>query len=148
MGYLNPPLCPAIIKSCLAAAQLLYAVTICHLLTQATHIHMILVVKNPDHVPSFIRHFKTESAHMLNRILSRRKRTFWYDGTDTPTVLTLRRALVAIAYLFANPVKDNIESTIENYPGFSTWKKHSENWDEFALGLETRRKVDRRLTRR
>ena len=43
------------------------------LLTQATHIHMILVVRNPDHVSSFIRHFKTESAHMLNRILGRKK---------------------------------------------------------------------------
>ena len=125
MGYLTPPLCPAIIKSCLAAAQLLYAVTICHLLTQGTHIHMILVVKNPDHVPSFIRHFKPESAHMLNRILSRSKRTIWCDGNDIPTVLTLRRALVAIAYLYANQVKDNLESTIENYPGFSTSKSIS-----------------------
>jgi hypothetical protein len=119
---LSNPLCLAIIKSCLAAAQLLYPVTICHLLVQATHLHMILVVKNPDHIPSFIRHFKTESAHMLNRILGRRKRTIWCDGYDSPMVLTLRRALVALAYLYANPAKDNLVPTIENYPGFSTWK--------------------------
>ena len=82
---------------------------------------MILVVKNPDHVPSFIRHFKTESAHMLNRILGRRKRTIWCDGYDSPLVLTLRRALVALAYLYANPAKDNLVPTIDTYPGFSTW---------------------------
>ena len=62
---------------------------------------------------------------MLNRILSRSKRTIWCDGDDIPTVLTLRRALVAIAYLYANQVKDNLESTIENYPGFSTSKSIS-----------------------
>lgn len=115
------PLCISIIKSCLAAAQLLYPVTICHLLTEATHVHMILVVKDPDHVASFIRHFKTESAHMLNRLLGRRKRTIWCDGYDSPIVLTPTRALVAIAYLYSNPAKDNLESTIERYPGFSTW---------------------------
>ena len=118
---LSNPLCLAIIKSCLAAAQLLYPVTICHLLVQATHLHMILVVRNPDHVPSFIRHFKTESAHMLNRILGRRKRTIWCDGYDSPMVLTPTRALLAIAYLYANPAKDNLVHTIDSYPGFSTW---------------------------
>ena len=119
---LSNPLCLAIIKSCLAAAQFLYPITICHFLAQATHIHMILVVRNPDHVPSFIRHFKTESAHMLNRILGRKKRTIWCDGYDSPLVLTLRRALLAIAYLYANPAKDNLVSSIDDYPGFSTWK--------------------------
>ena len=58
---------------------------------------------------------------MLNRILGRRKRTIWCDGYDSPLVLTLRRALVALAYLYANPAKDNLVPTIDTYPGFSTW---------------------------
>lgn len=130
---LSNPLCLAIIKSCLAAAQALYPVTICHLVTEATHVHLILVVDNPDHVASFIRHFKTESAHMLNRILGRRKRTIWCDGYDSPIVLTPLRALVAIAYMYSNPAKDNLESSIDSYPGFTTWEmfrsqSHSHTW--------------------
>lgn len=116
------PLCKAIVKSCLAAACALYPVKICHIIVEATHIHLVLVVINPDHVEAFFRHFKTESAHMINGLLGRNKRTLWCEGYDSPIVLTPTRALIAIAYLYANPAKDNLEISIDRYPGFSSWK--------------------------
>lgn len=116
------PLCQAIVKSCLAAACEMYPVRICHMIVEATHIHLVLVVINPDHVEAFCRHFKTDSAHMINGLLGRNKRTVWCGGYDSPIVLTPRRALMAIAYLYANPAKDNLETSIDRYPGFSTWR--------------------------
>jgi hypothetical protein len=116
------PLCQAIVKSCLAAACERYPVRICHMIVEATHIHLVLVVINPDHVNAFFRHFKTESAHMINGLLGRTKRTLWCEGYDSPIVLTPTRALIAIAYLYSNPAKDNLETSIERYPGFSSWK--------------------------
>ncbi len=116
------PLCQAIVKSCLAAAWALYPVRICHIIVEATHIHLVIVVINPDHVDAFFRHFKTESAHMINGLLGRKKRTLWCEGYDSPIVLTPKRALLAIAYLYANPAKDNLENSIDRYPGFSSWK--------------------------
>jgi hypothetical protein len=89
---------------------------------EATHIHLVLVVIDPDNVEAFFRHFKTESAHMINGLLGRNKRTLWCEGYDSPIVLTPRRALLAIAYLYANPAKDNLETSIDRYPGFSSWK--------------------------
>jgi len=119
---LSNPLCLAIIKSCLARAQCLCPVKICHILIEATHVHMVLVVDNPDDVSGFIRNFKVETAHMLNRLLGRDKRTIWCEGYDSPIVLTPLRALVAIAYLYSNPAKDDLEVSIDRYPGFSSWK--------------------------
>ncbi len=116
------PLCQAIVKSCLAAARELYPVRICHVLVEATHIHLVLVVIDPDHVDAFFRHFKTESAHMINGLLGRNKRTVWCEGYDSPIVLTPARAMMAIAYLYANPAKDNLETSIDRYPGFSSWR--------------------------
>ena len=116
------PLCQAIVKSCLARACKLYPVRICHMVVEATHIHLVLVVIDPDHVEAFFRHFKTESAHMINGLLGRAKRTLWCEGYDSPIVLTPTRALIAIAYLYSNPAKDNLETSIDRYPGFSTWK--------------------------
>jgi hypothetical protein len=116
------PLCEAIVKSCLAAAKELYPVRICHMIVEGSHIHLVLVVINPDDVNAFFRHFKTESAHMINGLLGRKKRTLWCEGYDSPIVLTPERALMAIAYLYANPAKDNLETSIDRYPGFSTWK--------------------------
>ena len=40
----------AIIRSWLASAQAWYPVKISHLIVEATHIHMVLVVYNPDDV--------------------------------------------------------------------------------------------------
>jgi REP element-mobilizing transposase RayT len=119
---LSNPLCLAIIRSCLAAAQKLYPVRICHLLVEATHVHLIVVVRNPDDVPAFLGHFKTESAHALNTILGRRKRTVWCAGYDSPTVLTMTKTISVLGYIYSNPAKDNLVSTVDEYPGFSTWK--------------------------
>jgi REP element-mobilizing transposase RayT len=116
------PLCLAIIRSCLAAAQSLYPVRICHLLVEATHVHLVVVVSNPDDIPAFVRHFKTESAHALNSLLGRAKRTIWCDGYDSPKVLTMSKAMAVIAYIYSNPAKDNLVSSVDEYPGFSTWE--------------------------
>jgi len=116
------PLCQAIVKSCLARACVKYPVRICHIIVEATHIHLVLVVIDPDDVERFFRYFKTESAHMINGLLGRNKRTLWCAGYDSPIVLSPTRALMAIAYLYANPAKDNLETSIDRYPGFSSWK--------------------------
>jgi hypothetical protein len=94
---------------------------------------MVLVVENPDHVQGFMRHFKTESAHALNRILGRRKRTIWCEGYDSPVVLTPVRTLSTLSYLYSNPAKDNLEESIDKYPGVSSWKmfrsgEHTKKW--------------------
>ena len=119
---LSNPLCSGIVKSCLARAQELYPVKISHFLIEANHVHMVIVVVNPDNVPAFMRYFKAESAHMLNNLLGRSKRTVWCEGYDSPIVLTPTRALVAITYLYSNPAKDNLETSISRYPGLSSWK--------------------------
>jgi hypothetical protein len=120
--FQSNPLCLVTLQSCLARAVSLCPVTISHFLAEANHVHMIFVVENPDDVPGFIRNFKVESAHMLNRVLGRTKRTVWCEGYDSPVVLTPMRALSAIAYLYANPAKDNLETSIDRYPGFSSWE--------------------------
>jgi len=135
---LSNPLCIAIIQSCLAAAQGLYPVRISHLLVEATHIHIVITVYNPEDVPSFIRHFKTESAHMINSLLGRKKRTLWCEGYDSPTVLTFAKAMMVIAYIYSNPAKDNLVRSIDEYPGFSSWQM-------FTSGENT--KVWKRLRR-
>ena len=79
--FLSNPLCMSIIQSCLVAAYLLYPVRISHITVEATHIHMVITVLDPDHVNAFIRHFKTESAHAINTILGRKKEPSGVMGT-------------------------------------------------------------------
>lgn len=116
------PLCMSIVRSCLATAQSLYPVTICHFIVQATHVHMVVVVNSPDDVKDFVRHFKTESAHLINNLLGRDKRTIWCEGYDSPVVISPLKVKDKICYIYSNPVKDNLVESIDSFPGLSSWK--------------------------
>ncbi len=118
------PLCEALIKSCLARAQYLYPIDICGFLIEPNHVHLMMVVGNPSDVPGFMRYFKAESSHMLNRILGRRKRTIWCESYDDPIVLTLPRAMLVMAYIYSNPAKDDLTDSVKEYPGVSSWKMY------------------------
>ena len=111
-----------IIGSALARAQELHPLTVCHFLFEASHVHMIVVVDNPDDVKGFIERFKTESAHAINRLLGRRNRTVWCDGYDSPVLLTPQDVIREIVYTYTNPAKDNLEDSIRKYPGLSSWE--------------------------
>ncbi len=118
---LNPnPLINAIVESALARAQALHPVKICDFLIEPTHGHIMLMVEDPEHVKGFMERFKTESAHAINRLLGRKKRTVWCAGYDSPIVLTPEDAVRKIVYTLTNPVKDGLEETVMRYPGLSS----------------------------
>jgi hypothetical protein len=116
------PLIELILLKSLAAAQALYPVRVCHFLVEGTHVHMLAVVDNPDDIKDFMCHFKRETAHAINRVLGRTKRTVWCEGSDAPVVLSVEKTIEQIAYLYANPAKDSLEDSVGKYPGVSSWK--------------------------
>ena len=110
------PLIELIIRGILAKAANMYDITICHIELMANHIHLVIVVRNPEHVARFMQYFKRESSHSINRLLGRKKRTIWCDRYDSPVVLDAERLANVITYLYTNPVKDNLVEKVEDYP--------------------------------
>lgn len=49
------PFMNVILKSCLARAQSLYSLKVCHLLVMTNHVHMVIVVESADSVKSFMQ---------------------------------------------------------------------------------------------
>ncbi len=122
-GLLLPPnpLINLILEHCLARAQTLHPVKVSHHLFEPSHGHLILVVDNPNDVPGFMERFKTESAHAINKLLGRTKRTIWCEGYDSPVLLTPSIVKSKIVYIYSNPAKDSLERSIDKYPGVSSW---------------------------
>jgi REP element-mobilizing transposase RayT len=120
-GLMFPPnaLMNDLLVGCLAKAQAHHPLRICDILIEATHVHMIAVVDDPNDVKGFMERFKTESAHAVNRLLGRKKRTVWCEGYDAPSLLTPEDVVHKIAYTYENPSKDGLEDRIEHYPGVS-----------------------------
>lgn len=119
------PLARSIIAGCLSRAKALYPVRLSHFLVNGNHIHMLLTVINPTDTSNFLGYFKAETAHRFNILMGWKKRTIWCEGYDSPVVLSPLRALMALAYLYANPAKDNLVDSVEKFPGFSSWKMYT-----------------------
>jgi len=115
------PLVKFIISSAILRAMKHHPITISHFIVNGTHIHMIVRVNNPEDIPGFMERFKTESAHYLNRLLGRQKRKVWCERYDSPRLLEVGDVISKISYLYTNPVKDGLISSINNYPGLSSW---------------------------
>ena len=109
-----------ILKS-LAQAQGLHNIEIIDIIIQPTHVHILVRVIDPGDASDFMERFKTESAHAINRILGRKKKTLWCEGYDSPFIPDLGTAIEKIAYLYSNPSNDNAVNSINDFPGFNTF---------------------------
>lgn len=118
----NPLINELLLKS-LAQAQALHPVGLSHLYATTTHLHFLLRVIDPQDAADFMERFKTESAHAINRLLGREKRTIWCRGYDSPLLPDLNAVVDEICYIYSNPSKDNLIETIERHPGINTWNQ-------------------------
>lgn len=121
------PLVPAlfmtkILEGILARAQFIYPIVISGFKFMSNHLHMVLVVKNPDDIVGFMDRIKTESGHAVNRLLGRRCRTVWQKRYDSPVLLTPGDVVRKLVYLYTNAQSANIVSTIDEYPNVNSWK--------------------------
>ena len=71
-----------IIWSVFARAQYLYPIRVCAFVVMGNHLHLLVVVENPDAVAAFMDRIKTELGHAVNLLLGRRQRTVWCVWCD------------------------------------------------------------------
>lgn len=107
--------------SVMARAQVLYKVRVCAFIWMNNHLHMLVVVDCPEAVTRFMDRIKTETSHAINRLRGERNLTLWADSYDSPPILTVEDAVEKFVYLYTNPSKANLETSISLYPGTSSW---------------------------
>jgi hypothetical protein len=59
---------------------------------------------------------------MINRLTGVRQRTVWSRGFDDPIILTVDKVIHFIKYIYKNAANANLVSSIEQYPGNSSWQ--------------------------
>ena len=121
LPFVAIPLINEILWSCLAKSQRLYPQKIHGMCFQANHQHLLLGCQDPEQMPAFIGYIKQESAHAINRLLGRRRKTVWAEGYDSPIILDYQKFLFCLAYVKLNPLKDLIVPNMESFKGISTW---------------------------
>lgn len=114
-----------ILRGIIARAQHLYGQQLCHFLFMANHLHLILLVTNPETVSDLIGYIKAKSAIAINSLLGRSKQTVWCDGFDSPVMLDAVTVIDKIIYTYRNPTKARLVDSINQYPGISSWSAFS-----------------------
>jgi len=126
-GFMFPPnpLIREIMLSSFAKAQDLHpGFIISHFLLEPTRLYLLGIIDTPVDVRGFMERVKTESAHAINRLLGKRKRTVWCERYDSPVVLDEEATIDKIASLYLRVSESDLAESIEKYPGFTSWDYH------------------------
>lgn len=143
LPFTTLPLINEIIWSCHAKAQALYPQELIALCLEPNHEHILLRCQDPETVPAFVGYIKQESAHAINRLLGRRKKTVWAEGYDSPIVLDFEKFLHCLAYTMMNPWKDQLVPTMDKFDGVTSWHLFKSNQNSREVTLISRDSVKR-----
>lgn len=111
-----------LLEGILARAGEKYHITICHYLFMENHVHLIIVVEDPEAVPLFTAYVKRESAHAINRLMGRQKKTIWCAGSSSPVILDPEKVVDRIVYLYSNPQSASLADCIEEHANINSWQ--------------------------
>lgn len=141
LPFVAIPLINEILWSIVAKAQGLYSQELVALTVEPNHCHSILRCLDPETVPAFIGYIKQESAHAINALIGRKKKTIWAAGYDSPILLDHEKFLDKLAYTLLNPVKDQLVPTMDKYKSVSTWEFFMKNQSERPVRLFSRSSI-------
>lgn len=119
-----------IIKCVLARVQRDEKVILCHDIWNGSHPHIIVVTKDAEQATFFYGEVQKKITDIIKRLLGKNSLNIW-DGKPSVIKLgDLEAVIDRIAYLYANPAQDNLETRMENFPGLSSWNEFQASLDK------------------
>jgi hypothetical protein len=88
----------------------------------ANHFHLVVVVHEPQDTADFLCEVKRKLTEYIKRLHDVDYLTMWEDRAAVSILPTTQDVINRMAYLYANPAKANLVDTVDEYPGFSTWR--------------------------
>ena len=120
----------------LARAQRDDKVIICHDIWNGSHPHLILVAKDSQQFINFIAEVEKKITDVMKRLLGLDYLSIWEDRPMIARLADQQAVKNRIAYLYANPANDNLEDSIERFPGYSSWQGFSRSMTSLSAKTE------------
>ena len=111
-----------IIGSAVSRTQRDDKVTLCHDLWNGSHAHIIVVTKDSSQCTRFYGEIQKRITDSIKRLLNLHYLDLWEGTAMVAEIADEEAAIERIAYLYANPAKDDLEDCIEKFPGYSSWR--------------------------
>ncbi len=112
-----------IIQHAIARAQRDEKVILCHDIWNGSHAHIIIVTKDAYQCTKFYGEIQKKITDCLKRLLGRSHLNIWEGRAAVIRLGDLEHAKNRIAYLYANPAQDDLETSIRRFPGYSSFER-------------------------
>jgi hypothetical protein len=113
-----------LVLSALARVQRNNKVILHHYIFEGSHPHIICTAKDASQCQAFYGELQKQLTESIKRLLGLEQLSIWEGRASVIELPTLDDAMLKIGYLYANPSNDDLESTIELYPGVSSWETY------------------------
>lgn len=117
----------AIIYSVLSRVQRDHKVVLHHFIFEGSHPHIVCTAKDADQCQRFYGQLQKQLTDCIKKLCGLDRLKLWEGRANINEIPTLDDAIAKIGYLYANPSNDNLEDTIEKYPGVSSWRAFLES---------------------
>ena len=119
-----------IIQCVLARVQRDDKVILCHDIWNGSHPHIIVVSKDAKQLVNFYSEIQKKITDILKRLLGLEYLEIWEGACSVIKLGDLDAVIDRIAYLYANPAQDDLEDSIERFPGASSWSEFQSCFSE------------------
>ena len=97
-------------------------VQICHFVWMANHAHILLVAGNPHDFCRYYSELMKKVTETWKALFGLDRLLLWETRISVIELITPEDVEERIAYFYQNPANANLVSTIDKYPGLSSWR--------------------------
>lgn len=117
---------------CLAYFANYYNIELICFVFMSNHFHLIARARNLN-MSKFMQAFQTRLAEKTNALRGRENGTIFPRRFKATPILDAASLKDKIAYTLTNPVKDNLVTHVEAWPGISSWATHTNEKRQVGL---------------
>lgn len=111
-----------LIGSAISRTQREEKVTLCHDIWNGSHPHMLVVTRDSEQCTRFYGEIQKRITDGIKRLLGLKHLDLWEGTAMVGQIKDQQAAVERIAYMYANPAQDDLEESIEKFPGYSSWR--------------------------
>ena len=97
-------------------------VTLCNFVEMNNHTHQHVIPNDPDKHSKFYMEYQKKVTDTVRKLTRLPRLNLWEDRPSVMRVVQLEDAIKRLIYLFLNPARAGLVTTIDEYPGLTTWE--------------------------
>ncbi len=110
----------------LGRAQRDNKVELCHFVDMNNHSHSMAVSITGENLSKFHMELKKKTTDAVKALLGLASLSLWEERTGVFKIATLEDAIARVVYIYCNPSNAGLCSSVDNYPGLSSWSAFKE----------------------